>query len=109
MILIPFPTSTGVPVAIKGLIIIAIAGVFGLWWWRRNYVPSPLDVHLADLAAQQQVGNLANYCAWTAQPVAAMFGQGWGTTAIVNPSNPYYNRPGKTILNLRFVQPVASV
>jgi hypothetical protein len=90
---------------IKGLLIIAAAIFFGVWWWRKNYVPSPLEVHLSDLEMKQKNGALANMAAYVAQPVAAMFGSGWATTTIVNPTNPSYNKPGTTRLNVRFVQP----
>ncbi len=90
---------------IKGLILIAIAAVLGVWWWRKHYQPSPLETHYADLAAKQQIGNLAQLAAYATQPVAAMLGTGWGTTAIINPTNLSYNRPGMTRLNLLFCQP----
>ena len=90
---------------IKGFLLIAIALVFGLWWWRQQYKPSPLDTHFADLEWKQKNGNLAQLAAFATQPVAAMLGSGWGTTTIVSNNNLSYNRPGQTQLNVRFLQP----
>jgi len=83
------------------------AVLIGIWWWRRSYVPSPLDQQFADLAARAQVGNLAQNVAFNAQPVAAMVGSGWGTTMVLNPANPNGsgNNPGTLRLNMRFAQP----
>lgn len=94
----------------RGLILITIAIVFGVWWWRQNYKPSPLEVHYATLEAKQRVGNLAQMAAYVTQPVAAMLGSGWATTMRISPTNPAsltHNRPGKTQLNLRFIQPTS--
>jgi putative copper export protein len=93
---------------IKGLLFIGIALVFGLWWWRENYQPSPLEKHFADLEAKAQIGNLAQLAAYATQPVSAMLGTGWGTTFILNPYNDMYNRPGKVRLNMRFAQPTGN-
>jgi hypothetical protein len=93
---------------IKGILLIGIALALGVWWWRKQYVPSPLENHFADLEARQQNGNFAQLAAFATQPVAAMLGTGWGTTTRINPTNPHYNRPGKTRLNVRFVQPAQS-
>jgi hypothetical protein len=89
----------------KWLLLIAACLILGIWWWRKNYVPSPLEVHYSDLEARQQIGNMAQLAAYVTQPVAAMLGTGWGTTARVSLTNPMYNRPGKTRFNVRFAQP----
>lgn len=89
-----------------GIVVAAIA--LGVWWWRRNYVPSPLDVHTQELQNKQQVGNLVTAMRWAALKPIAMVGEGWGTTMRVNPtaqSNMFHNRPGYLRLNPRFAQP----
>ena len=91
----------------KGLLLIVAALLLGIWWWRKNYVPSPLEQHYADLENKAQNGVFAQIAQWVTRPVATMFAEGWGTTAIINPTNPSYNRPGKTRLNLRFVSPTS--
>jgi hypothetical protein len=92
---------------LKGFLLIAIALVFAIWWWRRSYKPSPLEIHYADLEHKQQIGNLAQLAAFATPPPAAMVGEGWGTTFVLSNNNIGYNRPGKTRLNMRFVQPTS--
>jgi hypothetical protein len=96
---------------IRGLLLIAIAVCLGVWWWRRSYVPSPLDVHYADLAYKQNIGNMAQLAAYASPPPVAMMGTGWGTTCRINPNNPAstaFNTPGKLMLNFRFAQPTGN-
>lgn len=92
---------------IHGLLIVILAVLVGIWWYRRNSTPSPLDAHFADLSARAAVGDLAQASAFNAQPVSAMVGAGWGTTMMVNPNNTRSNGniPGPLNLNLRFAQP----
>jgi hypothetical protein len=89
----------------RGFVLLAIAIVVGIWWWRAKYVVSPLEQHYNDLEMKQQVGNLAQGAVWVTQPVSAMLGEGWGTTMLINPTNNSYNRPGKTRFNIRFLAP----
>jgi len=90
-----------------GLGLIASAIVLGIWWWRKNYVPSPLDTHFADQTARAQVGDIAQTCAWSAQPMATTVGSGWGTTMRINPTNTTSpnNSPDTLQLYTRFAQP----
>lgn len=93
---------------IKGILLIAAAALLGVWWWRKSYVPSPLENHYMDLAWKQRNGNLAQLAAYASPPPVAMMGTGWGTATVLNPNNPgstIYNRPGKLRLNFRFAQP----
>lgn len=94
-----------------GFFILAAAALIGLWWWKSNSVPSPLDEQFSALADRANVGTLANFMAWAAQPVSAMVGTGWGTTVQVNPTNPNStnNSPGTLMLNMRFAQPGQAV
>jgi hypothetical protein len=91
-----------------GIGIIVVAFLLGTWWWRRNYKPSPLEVHFQDLQNRQQVGNLAQQASWMCRPQVAMLGEGWATTCRINPTNTQsttHNAPGKTRNNFRFLQP----
>ena len=92
---------------ITGFFLVIAALLIGVWWWRKNSVPSPLDVHFADLTARSEVGDIAQQSAFFAQPMAANVGSGWGTTMAVNANNPRSNNnlPGKLNLNMRFAQP----
>lgn len=92
----------------RGLLLIAIAAIFGVWWWRKHYVPSALEVHFADLEAKQRNGNLAQLAAFAAPPPIATMATGWGSTTLLNPTNPLsptHNKPGVLRLNMRFAQP----
>jgi hypothetical protein len=90
-----------------GIAVVVAAVALGVWWWRRSYVPSPIEQHMNDLKARAQVGNTAQHIAYLAQPMCAMVGTGWGTTMVINPSNPYspQNQPGTLQLGMRFAQP----
>ncbi len=96
---------------IRALLLIGVALCFGVWWWRKSYVPSFLDQHFADLEAKQSIGNMAQLAAYAAAPPWTMMSTGWGTTTQVNPNNPNsltHNRPGRLGLNPRFLQPTGS-
>jgi len=96
---------------IKAILLIAVAAVFGVWWWRKNYVPSPLEKHYADLEMKQRNGNLAQLAAYATQAPVAMMGTGWATTTQINPNQPLsltHNRPGKLMLNYRWAQPTGA-
>jgi hypothetical protein len=88
------------------LILLALGAVAGLvWWWRRSYVPSPLDVHYADLEAKAATGQLAQRAAVGATVPLAMMGEGWATTIRASATNPTANLPGSTRFNFNFAQP----
>jgi hypothetical protein len=87
------------------LLVIAIALVLGVWYWRKNYQPSVLEQHYATLEAKAKNGVLSQLAAYASYPVTAMRGQSWGTTFILNPTNLACNKPGPTQFNLRFPQP----
>ena len=92
---------------VHGFLIIIVAVLVGIWWYRKNSVPSPLDAHFADLSARASIGDIAQRSAWSAQPMATNVGSGWGTTMMINPNNPMGqgNKPGTLQLQLRFAQP----
>lgn len=95
----------------RALLLIGVAICFGIWYWRKSYVPSFLEVHFNDLEAKQNVGNLAQMASYAAPPPWTTMAQGWGTTAQVNPNNPAsltHNRPGKLVLNPRFLRPTSA-
>lgn len=92
-----------------GFLIVVAALILGVWWWRKTYVVPPLESHYNELEARQATGNLAQYAAYVASIPVAMVGELWGTTAIVNPTNPSYNTPGTSRFNFRFLQPTGVI
>jgi hypothetical protein len=95
----------------RALLVIGIALSFGIWWWRRSYVPSFLEQHYADLTAKANIGTMAQLAAYAAPPPITTMSTGWGTTTQLNPNNPAsptHNRPGRLGLNLRWMQPTGS-
>lgn len=96
---------------IRAILLIATAVCFGVWWWRRSYVPSILETHYADLAAKGNVGAMAQLAAYAGPPPFTTMGTGWGTTTQLNPNNPAsptHNRPGNLQLNVRWLQPTGN-
>ncbi len=96
---------------IRALLLIGVAICFGIWWWRKSYVPSFLETHFADLEAKASIGNMAQLAAYAAPPPWTTMGSGWGTTTQVNPNNPAsltHNRPGRLMLNPRWLQPTSA-
>lgn len=83
-----------------GLGLIAAAFAWGAWYWRKNYVPSPLEVHLADLDARSAIGTIVSRQHFFARPAWTTVAEGPLTATRINPNNPasICNRPGK--LNL---------
>lgn len=92
---------------LKGLLLIAIGIGLGVWYWRKNYKPSALDIHFADLEETAKTGNYKQAAAYMSQPPLAMLGEGWGTAVVANKTepNPAYNTPLPTRWGFRFAQP----
>jgi hypothetical protein len=91
----------------KGLLVILAAIGLGIWYWRKNYKPSALDVHFADLEETAITGNYKQASSFLSQPPLAMLGEGWATAAVFNKTEPslVYNAVLPTRYGLRFAQP----
>lgn len=89
----------------KLLGIIGLAFI-GFWYFtKRNVQPTPLQLHLNDIAKRQNIGRAANTSAIASMVPLATMQNGWGThmrLSMANPGQSWNQNPGQAQFNARF-------